>query len=489
MSNRDNNELRGQSGLSSGLSGDFDNWADVFDSLAKSERDSTKVSPPLLIRPDARAYPNRPDYLLRLAQKNGLRGVLQLATVLRTTRGVLARLPAGALNKLTRGRPVEEVIAQQGAEWARSKYKGEAYKLEARVCPRCIREDLPMSPHFNLALPVLCPSHRIMVLDRCAQCSRTLTYLRTRVERCVCGFNLGDATLLAPPGWLNVLYALFAPWHLQELERDDFPRIVERDQRAGRLIRLILSPAEEFVGRSLRVGGRVTQDDLPALEALTVNWEVAFEAALGAHLVRLRPQARPYFLRRFVTHGSLLLAASVQRAAKGPVLRPLLAESISPGGGTPKPARMSLSPRPMVSSLEMLDLDGAAALLGCSSGIVRRLVRHQYVPAVMLTNNASCARFCAHGLSQWLDSLKGMACPLPAGVGDTIALADVPCNDRKGRVLLTWIRVFQEVTAGRVPVFEVGKSRGLSGLHVLGSDAARYRARLRQSKQASQETE
>lgn len=457
--------------------------------LAKSDRAGTKGSPPLLVRPDARAYPNRPDYLLRLAQKNGLRGVLQLAKVLRTARGVLSRLPAGALNKLVRGASVEEVIAQQGVGWARSKYKGEAYKMEARICPRCVREDLPMSPHFNLALPVMCPSHRTMALDRCPQCRRTLTYLRTKVESCACGFNLGEAASVAPPAWLNVLYALFAPWHLDDLEREDFSLIVERDHRAGQLIRLILSPAGDFVGRSLRVGGRVTVDDFPALEGLMVNWDLAFETALAAHLVRLKPRARPLFLKRFVSHGSLMLAASAQKAATGPVLRPLLSDPISLDVGTPRPIHMRLSPRQMVSAVEMLDLDGAAALLGCPQSLVRRLVRHGYVPAVMLTSNAGSARFCAHSLSQWLDSLQVMARCLPAGEDDTIALADVPCNDKKGRVLLTWLRVFEEVTAGRVPVFLVGKSRGLSGLHVLGSDAARYRASSHRAKRAGPETD
>lgn len=451
-------------------------WADVFLTLAEFADTNLPASPRMLIRPDARRYSNRPDYLMRLAQQNRLKGVLQLARALGTTLGVLGRLSGEDLNDLIRGESITLIVERQSEEWRRAKYKGEPYKREARICPACIAEGEPMSPHFNLALPVTCSSHGTLVLDRCPRCRRPLTYLRLSVERCICGYWLRDASGLAPPPWLRDLYAIFAPWHMGQLAHMDSSTLYERDRRAGQLIRTLLTPAEHLTGRRLKVGARITLSDFPALERLFLNWDVAFDAALRAHLKRLTPQSRTHLLRRFLTHGSTALAVAVDRAAKSCLNRTISTTAeFRPYLTTEGATKRNTTPKGAPDSLR--NLRAAAAQLGCSEGTVRRLVLHGHIRALRVTNSVRSALFHNESLKKWLATLWEPASgDLSPGLR-TLSLADVPCNDRKGRALQSWVTLMDEVAAGRVRLYKTGAVASLAGLYLDEAVYASFRRR------------
>lgn len=456
--------------------GEPTDWADVFLTLAESADTTLPASPRMLIRPDARRYSNRPDYLMRLAQQNGLKGVLQLARALGTTLGVLGRLSGEDLNDLIRGEPITLIVERQSEEWRRAKYKGEPYKREARICPACIAEGEPMSPHFNLALPVSCSSHGTLVLDRCPRCGRSLTYLRLSVERCICGYWLQDASALAPPPWLRDLYAIFAPWHVGQLAHMDSNTLYERDRRAGQLIRILLTPARHLAGRRLKVGARITLNDFPALEGLFSNWGVVFDAALRAHLERLNPQSRTHLLRRFLTHGGTALTVAVARAAKS-CLHPTSASTVTFRPHLTTEASTKLTTARENPPESFCNLRAAAGLLGCSEGTVRRLVSRGHIRALRVTNSVRSALFDNGSLKQWLFSLWENASrdlnidrrPLP--------LAEIPCNDRKGRVLQSWVTLMDEVIAGRVRLYRTGAVASLAAIYIDEAVYASFRRR------------
>lgn len=457
-------------------SGEPIDWADVFLTLAERGDTNLPASPQMLIRPDARRYPNRPDYLMRLAQQNRLNGVLQLARALGTTLGVLGRLSGEDLNDLIRGEPITLIVERQSEEWRRAKYKDEPYKRGARICPACIAEGEPMSPHFNLALPVPCSSHGTLVLDRCPRCRRPLTYLRLSVERCVCGYQLRDARALAPPPWLRDLYAIFAPWHLGQLAHLDPSALYERDRRAGQLIRVLLTPAKHLASRRLKVGARITQDDFPALEGLFSNWDVAFDAALRAHLERLNPQSRTHLLRRFLTHGGTALTVAVERTARS-CLHPTSASTAAfrPHLTTEAPTKPTTTSESPPESL--CNLGVAAALLGCSEGTVRRLVLHGHIRALRVTNSVRSALFANGLLKEWLFSLWEPASRDLSTDRRTLSLADVPCNDRKGRALQSWVTLMDEIAAGRVRLYRTGAVASLAALYLDEAVYASFRRR------------
>jgi hypothetical protein len=59
-----------------------------------------------------------------------------------------------------------------------------------KVCPACLREAEYARKVWELAPVTVCPSHRSLLLDECPNCARRISWIRPRVSRCRCGFDL-----------------------------------------------------------------------------------------------------------------------------------------------------------------------------------------------------------------------------------------------------------------------------------------------------------
>lgn len=59
-----------------------------------------------------------------------------------------------------------------------------------RLCPCCVSEDPVCSAAWDLNLVTVCPKHGCELIDACPKCKGKLTWVRSSVGKCSCGFDL-----------------------------------------------------------------------------------------------------------------------------------------------------------------------------------------------------------------------------------------------------------------------------------------------------------
>ena len=190
--------------------------------------------PRLFVRLNASNYPNRQDFLVRLATANMLTGVNELPLILRMPYYKLIRMGAEELNGLMRGEPPMT-----------NYQRGTLREMDTivRICPECIAEDLPASATMNAHLPLPCERHNLMPIDECEGCKTTLSYKRFRIEYCDCGFALTNSKRILAPDWLPEFFRKYSFGGKQVTNGFD-----ESDRSGCRLtanvIRVLLSNSE-----------------------------------------------------------------------------------------------------------------------------------------------------------------------------------------------------------------------------------------------------
>ena len=75
----------------------------------------------------------------------------------------------------------------------------------ARVCPACLEETAFLRKLWDLSLYVVCPIHGAYLLDSCPVCKADITWSRSHVTTCHCGFDFrATKTLIAEAGEINL---------------------------------------------------------------------------------------------------------------------------------------------------------------------------------------------------------------------------------------------------------------------------------------------
>lgn len=62
-----------------------------------------------------------------------------------------------------------------------------------RLCPICITEKQVIKAHWDINLITVCSTHRCELIDRCPKCTQSLTWSRSKISECKCGFDLRKA--------------------------------------------------------------------------------------------------------------------------------------------------------------------------------------------------------------------------------------------------------------------------------------------------------
>lgn len=65
----------------------------------------------------------------------------------------------------------------------------------ARVCPRCLEESPFLRKLWDLSLFIACPIHNTYLLSRCPSCKTAISWSRSRVTTCTCGFDFRSAKM------------------------------------------------------------------------------------------------------------------------------------------------------------------------------------------------------------------------------------------------------------------------------------------------------
>lgn len=61
---------------------------------------------------------------------------------------------------------------------------------KSKVCPKCLNDGRPAQAVWDLTLVTACPTHGCQLVETCSHCSKPLSWLRPRLERCTCGADV-----------------------------------------------------------------------------------------------------------------------------------------------------------------------------------------------------------------------------------------------------------------------------------------------------------
>lgn len=248
-------------------------------------------SPLLLVRLDACQFPNRQDYLIRLAAENRYRGVRHLCRELKVRYVDLLFCEPEVFNAFIAGRATrpELICSRKRQIWLVRLGLGSP----ARICPECVANGLPQSQVFNSALPILCPIHSLLPFDLCPECGSGITYLRISIDRCKCGYAFRNGPVITPPDWLGKLYQACAPWHLADGAAKcvvDF----ERESEAAIVAYLLLHQVNRV--KIEEAIAWISMKHYQLLEAVFSNWPAGIEDSIYRHLDSLGKPERVRYI-------------------------------------------------------------------------------------------------------------------------------------------------------------------------------------------------
>lgn len=207
----------------------------------------------LHVRASAPFNQNRQEFLMNLAEENCLDGIPGLMKFFDLSFIELLQITDNSLEMLMSDTCGPLDFKYKDMRWEVMKKSGGGRRLgmvcQSRICPNCLRENLRQSISFHSSLPIACPTHGVMPLDFCPNCKSTLTYLRKCIDRCDCGYHIGNASAFERPPWLTTLYSIFAPWHLTRSNiKYNREKFFEREYVTSRLILYVLNNFEPLGG-------------------------------------------------------------------------------------------------------------------------------------------------------------------------------------------------------------------------------------------------
>ncbi len=178
-------------------------------------------------------------YVLRLSEQNGFETPRWLLSLL--SEGGIALKGHAALSSILnkpehalggmRG-PIAN-LAQLNAPDLRSLPIRYWNTRRPRFCPCCLAESAHWRASWDLAFTVACDKHGYQLHDQCPQCQKQLSWDRSHIRRCACGFDLREAATESAPEFemqlarvieLRLLPAalpqedVFNLWHRLDLE-------------------------------------------------------------------------------------------------------------------------------------------------------------------------------------------------------------------------------------------------------------------------------
>ncbi len=167
-------------------------------------------------------------YLIRSATMNGLAGINGLTTSV-VGRPIATFTPRLAIKLADYCRcDVPEFFQLSGIEYrdingaclwqigGHSITKGHFIRSTHQpLCPLCLQESPYLRNSWEVSLYTACSHHQSWLLDKCPQCSRRITIIRTVVDRCNCGFPFREA-IPERADANNLLVSTLIDAHLQD---------------------------------------------------------------------------------------------------------------------------------------------------------------------------------------------------------------------------------------------------------------------------------
>jgi hypothetical protein len=146
----------------------------------------------LVINPQPFVGESWPGYLLRLAEKNHYRGIAGLAKLLELKQAKLILANPGEILKQLKVN--DQLIQFDNLEFTvrpRHRLSMHGRSMRSRICPRCIEdsENFYIPASWDQTFRLACEKHQITLIDRCLSCKQLISYRRTSLTQCECGFE------------------------------------------------------------------------------------------------------------------------------------------------------------------------------------------------------------------------------------------------------------------------------------------------------------
>lgn len=247
----------------------------ILDSESKqrSSSSSTDSTFPLLVHPRRRRDQCRQDYLMSVAEANGLRGINELTKTLHAHYAVLVTVSDDTLDDGLSGRGLLPPLPTM--RWRASPYELNRLGLGGRawICPGCLEDGRPSPTQFNSSFGLHCSVHNLVLVNKCPRCKEQICYRRIERNSCDCRGDLRTSPRVPTPDWIDKLHRLFAPWRLGEanISQDQ----VELEFDIARFLRTLLTDNPRKKWQLAYPHFSVA--DLPLLASLVQDWPRTFE--------------------------------------------------------------------------------------------------------------------------------------------------------------------------------------------------------------------
>jgi hypothetical protein len=177
-------------------------------------------------------------YLLRLCEKNYRRSPIQIIRLTQvrlrgnmrsTFRFVFRADMLESFASLTR-RSVAELkklqhpsLREKMQSYGRGVARSQIRLKYPKVCARCLQESAHCRTAWEFAALTVCLAHRCKLLDQCPNCKLRLTWTRSSVTHCPCGFDFRTAeTSKLEETDLQLAFLLARHWKLPASVRTSF---------------------------------------------------------------------------------------------------------------------------------------------------------------------------------------------------------------------------------------------------------------------------
>lgn len=224
----------------------------------------------LICRPMPLDGESWPDYVIRLAEENCIKGGLRAMAYLAGmyVNQLLIAAPSEVLLRF--GIILSEIYQEHPLDVPMDRKLtllvtyGRCNKT--RLCPLCLAaDDIPfIRAEWGMPMSIACPHHRTLLIDKCQLCGERLDVFRPGLLQCHCGARLHEQIPLPTESWVDRLRDLFAEAYVAQ-EVLTFARAHPLGQKAARVCKWVLAACVPETGRRpaavLDMGGFLTCED------------------------------------------------------------------------------------------------------------------------------------------------------------------------------------------------------------------------------------
>lgn len=158
----------------------------------------------ILVRPHPRSNESARGYVLRVSEQNGLETPRWLLPYL-GEKGIPSKGYAALKAILNR---TEDLVGLRGPVANLADLNAPDLgnlpirywnTRRPRFCPCCLAESANWRANWDLVFTVACEKHDLRLLDCCPQCQKPLSWDRSHMTKCACGFDLREAATEKTP--------------------------------------------------------------------------------------------------------------------------------------------------------------------------------------------------------------------------------------------------------------------------------------------------